>query len=836
MDFFSQTYIALRGPTGAPQSATDTISKLSDRLSPSTLLADRRAAVLSLKGLTRDCKAEVGDRALPGLIHVLQNDAEIDADIGKAVLETLHHLCEVDEASKELSLKHTDYILANEQVTHTLFTLLGDSHFYIRYATLQLLSTLLQNRRFVVQGYFLKAPNGAPSIVSVMEDKREIIRNETIIMIQLLISQSPDIQKVLAFEGAFEKLFNTVTQEGGVEGGVISYDALRCVDGLLRFNSSNQSYFRETSLPALLCSLLLFPPNQQLQDSVPQDFSLQFWDQQKAANVSLIIGIMGMLVGSKGSSNQETTVFVRCLVEVALASNAPTPLKTQALRLLPSNLTFPLSNVVVTPFMPVPETNGEEWDRLEPASALDVLVELALHGEYNGLHGDRQSKDGLELRGAALNVFDNFVRKEEIKQAIIQGMLPQEVPTETPMISPLLYALCLPPMSPLNIANVTTTHFATLLFTRLLSSSSRCKTLARSIKPSPSLPASTPSQGHFFVPADGGAPPPSSPEPDDEDAPQSLIPLLSENLSLCFLSKSRVDPANENEAREWERLIVGYLCLLVQWLWEDPKAVREYLEAGGLGVLVEPINQTAEGESLIPGLCAFLLGVCYEFNREPGEITRSTIHPIITRLGVDAVIGQMTRFREDDRFKSITPESIILSCPTPGGPPPSANQNQNQNPAEQEGELWFDWAFVDFWKSNHYTVQRGLSTDPNASSSSSSSSGPSAESAMLISSLRDVIRTQAQELDTLQAKLKELSTSSASQIKDLETHVADLVSSLQDSEDKKKDVEKEQEDLLVLLDDMNTKRRRDKERMREAGLEVSEDEEDEDIDEDEDEE
>ena len=25
---------------------------------------------------------------------------------------------------------------------------------------------------------------------------------------------------------------------------------------------------------------------------------------------------------------------------------------------------------------------------------------------------------------------------------------------------------------------------------------------------------------------------------------------------------------------------------------------------------------------MIPGLCAFLLGVCYEFNREPGEITR----------------------------------------------------------------------------------------------------------------------------------------------------------------------------------------------------------------------
>lgn len=74
--------------------------------------------------------------------------------------------------------------------------------------------------------------------------------------------------------------------------------------------------------------------------------------------------------------------------------------------MLPNNLAFSLSEVVLTPYMPVPETNGEEWDRLEPASALDVLVELALHGEYNGMYGDRRLKDALELRGAALNVFD----------------------------------------------------------------------------------------------------------------------------------------------------------------------------------------------------------------------------------------------------------------------------------------------------------------------------------------------------------------------------------------------------------------------------------------------
>ena len=61
-------------------------------------------------------------------------------------------------------------------------------------------------------------------------------------MVQSLISQSPDIQKVLAFEGAFEKLFNTIAQENGVEGGLVAHDALLCVDGLC-FNISNQVLF-----------------------------------------------------------------------------------------------------------------------------------------------------------------------------------------------------------------------------------------------------------------------------------------------------------------------------------------------------------------------------------------------------------------------------------------------------------------------------------------------------------------------------------------------------------------------------------------------------------------
>ncbi|KAJ6631339.1 p115 like vesicle tethering protein [Mycena sp. CBHHK59/15] len=843
MEFFSQTYVALRGPTGAPQTATETIGRLSDRLSPATLLADRRAAVQSLKGLARDWKQDVGERALPGLLDVLANDAELDVDIGKAVLETLNILCDVEE-SKELGFKHTDYVLANEKATHTLFALLADNSFYTRFATLQYLSTLLQNRRQLVQGYFLKTPAGPSSVILVLEDKREIIRNEAVTMVQALISQSPDIQKVLAFEGAFEKLFNTVTQEGGVEGGVVTQEALACVDGLLRFNTSNQSYFRETPLPPVLCSLLLFPPNLPTQEAAPQEFALQFWDDQKLANASLVVGVMGMLISPKGNSAQEVSAFTRCLVEIALASNAPTPLKTQALRLLPPNLNFPLSEIALTPYCPVPDTNGEEWDRLEPASALDVLVELALTGEYNGADSKKRLRDGLELRAAAVGVFENFVRQDEVRLAILQGMLPPEGAgsSEAPPITPLLHSLTSPPSSAavLDPATVTSTHLATLLFSHILRSSSRAKSLARSITPPSLQPIADSGTGNFFVPADGAPPEePTTPEvDDDDDPPQALLQILSENLSLSSLSRSRAD-TSERESREWDRLVVAYLCLLSQWLWEDPAAVREFLNAGGLSVLVEAINQTSEVDSIVLGLCAFLLGVCYEFNREPGEITRATIHPILNRLGVETLIGRMTRLREDERFKGVGPDAVVLPYPTPSHLQPGLKSE-----ATNEGEIWFDWAFVDFWKSNYYTVQRGLSTGPDQLSSSAS--GQSVETAMLISSLRDVIQTQTLEIETLQRQLKEKASAGAAEVRllvhfeviaspltpmqltTLRDQVASLSAQLETSEGKRKDVEKEQEDLLVLLDEVSAKRKTDKARLLAAGMEVSEDEADDD--------
>ncbi len=72
---------------------------------------------------------------------------------------------------------------------------------------------------------------------------------------------------------------------------------------------------------------------------------------------------------------------------------------------------------------------------------------------------------------------------------------------------------------------------------------------------------------------------------------------------------------------------------------------------------------------------------------------RSTIYPILTRLGIDLLVGRILHLRDDERFKAVGPDTLVL--PYPG------NHSVTISEVEKESEIWFDWAFVDFWKSNY---------------------------------------------------------------------------------------------------------------------------------------
>jgi hypothetical protein len=64
----------------------------------------------------------------------------------------------------------------------------------------------------------------------------------------------------------------------------------------------------------------------------------------------------------------------------------------------------------------------------------------------------------------------------------------------------------------------------------------------------------------------------------------------------------------------------------------------------------------------------------------------------------------MARLREDPRFKAVQPDQFdqedqdALNIPPPALPPTTPGLEEF---GDEEVEVWFDWAFVDFWKNNY---------------------------------------------------------------------------------------------------------------------------------------
>lgn len=285
---------------------------------------------------------EVGHRALESLIAVLQHDAPHDVDSAKAVLETLMQLCETAEkpARDDLGLRFTDRILEDAVPLHSVLSLLSTSQsFYPRFYALQFLSQLLTARPAVAQGYIMSAPPpGIDGILAVLDARApppgaqpglagastmgggagEMLRNEALLLLPPLLAGNADLQKIVAFSGAFEKLFEIINSEGGADGGIVVQDALTAVGGLLRFNVSNQvcqpashrillthqNYFRELSLISAIPPILGFVTPVQPDEASTDEFALQYWPEQKLYNAGLVLGLIRMLIGGPGGGNQ----------------------------------------------------------------------------------------------------------------------------------------------------------------------------------------------------------------------------------------------------------------------------------------------------------------------------------------------------------------------------------------------------------------------------------------------------------------------------------------------------------------------------------------------------
>jgi len=63
---------------------------------------------------------------------------------------------------------------------------------------------------------------------------------EGLLLLISLTKANTDIQKIVAFENAFERLLSLIHEEGLSDGGIIVSDCLQLILNLLRGNVSNQ--------------------------------------------------------------------------------------------------------------------------------------------------------------------------------------------------------------------------------------------------------------------------------------------------------------------------------------------------------------------------------------------------------------------------------------------------------------------------------------------------------------------------------------------------------------------------------------------------------------------
>ncbi|KAM4750638.1 general vesicular transport factor p115 isoform 3-T3 [Anableps anableps] len=312
MNFFRGV---MGGQTAGPQpSGAETIQKLCDRVASSTLLEDRRDAVRALKSLSKKYRMEVGTQAMDHLINILQTDRS-DSEILGYALDTLYNVISNDEEEEQdenaqkqaddLGTQFTEKFIQDPEHITLLLTLLEEFDFHVRWPGVKLLTALLKNQGVQVQGIILVSPMGVSRLMDLLADSREVIRNDGLLLLQQLTKGNAAIQKIVAFENAFERLLDIITEEGSSDGGIVVEDCLLLLLNLLKNNSSNQNFFKEGSYIQRMKPWF----------EVGDDNS--GWSAQKVTNLHLMLQLVRVMV-SPVNSPGATASCQKCMYQCGL--------------------------------------------------------------------------------------------------------------------------------------------------------------------------------------------------------------------------------------------------------------------------------------------------------------------------------------------------------------------------------------------------------------------------------------------------------------------------------------------------------------------------------------
>ncbi|TDH16318.1 hypothetical protein EPR50_G00018480 [Perca flavescens] len=347
------------GQAAGPQpSGAETIQKLCDRVASSTLLEDRRDAVRALKSLSKKYRMEVGTQAMDHLINILQTDRS-DSEILGYALDTLYNIICNDEEEEQdesedavtptpasgknknvsmpdeaaqkqaddLGAQFTEQFVQDPEHVTLILALLEEFDFHVRWPGVKLLTALLKNQCVQVQGIILVSPMGVSRLMDLLADSREVIRNDGLLLLQQLTKSNAAIQKIVAFENAFERLLDIITEEGSSDGGIVVEDCLLLLVNLLKNNSSNQNFFKEGSYIQRMKPWF----------EVGDDNS--GWSAQKVTNLHLMLQLVRVMVSpvnSPGATASCQKSMYQCgllqqLCTILMATGVPADILTETI-------------------------------------------------------------------------------------------------------------------------------------------------------------------------------------------------------------------------------------------------------------------------------------------------------------------------------------------------------------------------------------------------------------------------------------------------------------------------------------------------------------------------
>lgn len=704
----------LEAQAPARQTATDTIQTLSSRLSTATLLEDRRAAILGLRSFAKLYPASVASGALRDLIAGLRRDGE-DSDTIKVVLETLLMLFEPDEksleASEEITLWLADEFTQRQDNITALLDLLEAGEFYTRLYVLQILSHISTARPQRTQEAIFAAPLGVSHITNVLDDRREAVRNEALVLLVALTPTSAELQKVVAFENAFDRIFALIEGDGGLtHGSTTVQDCLSLLANLLNLNTSNQSFFREIGGIQKIKKLLSAVVEQE--DS--GEGVSEWMKPQRDMNVWGLLGVIRLFLasGSQGTAlNQQAfwqTGALQVVLRIAFHSSFSSGIRSKSLQacgdIIRGNhgLQERFGDLPVPIKQPNPPTTNGHTSPAVPEKL--PKAQKSTYVEENVI----ESLLALALEPAPLALFDVRLAASSCLKAFVEGHAGIKAHILRRAIEghrkgddaiPNMLTVLLEPPAARNNSDPYQQWIAAVLLLHLLHDNAETKKQALEV-----------TEG-------------------DAESGEEVVTFIQSIASNVITGVQHAED---------ERALLGYLMLLSIWLFEDPEAVNDLLgEASNIQGLVAAVKIANSSMPLVAGLSAYVLGMIYEFSTKDSPVSRTTLHSLLmSSLGREIYVDRLTKLRENVFVRDYE----VLPQSGSGGLP----------------EVFFDKTFVDFLKDNFSRFLRAIDRDPNFEVSVVSNGVQKGVSRDLVDSLRAQVEEQKQALDAANTELLQL--------------------------------------------------------------------------------